>query len=65
MSSDEYNEVALEMAMQNIENVMGAVDNWYLNEKKMSIEAFEAVRTELEMAWSLLNYMHLKQTKGE
>lgn len=65
MSSSEYNDKALEMAMQNIENVMGAVDNWYLNEKKMSIEAFEAVRTELEMAWSLINYTYMKKTKGE
>lgn len=63
MSCDEYSKNALEMAVQNIDNVRQAVDNWY-DEKKMSEEAFIAVQNELNMAWSLLNYMYLKQTKG-
>ena len=62
MSCDEYNKNALEMVLRNIDNVREAVDNWYA-EKKMSEEAFIAVQNELNMAWSLINYMYLKHAR--
>ena len=64
MSSAEYNDKALEMALCNIEHVMVAIDEWH-DEKKMTDEAHFVIRNELGMAWSLIDYMYLKQTKGE
>ena len=64
MSCDEYSKNALEMALCNIEHVMETVDEWY-DEKKMTDEAYFAMKNELGMVWSLINYMYLKQTKGE
>ena len=62
MSCAEYNEVALDLAINNINKIMDIVDNWY-NERKMSEEAYTQMTRELSITWGLVDYVKGNQRK--
>lgn len=62
MSSDEYNEVALDLALNNLDKIIEIVDNWY-RERKMTDEAYDQIARELGIAWGLVYYVKDNQKK--
>ena len=56
MSSAEYNEVALDLAINNINKIIEMVDNWH-HERKMSEEAYTQMARELSITWGLVDYV--------
>ena len=62
MSSAEYNEVALDLAINNINKIIEMVDNWY-HERKMTEEAYTQMARELSIIWGLVDYVKGNQEK--
>ena len=64
MSSAEYNEVALDLAINNINKIIEMVDNWH-HERKMSEEAYAQMARELSIIWGLVDYVKGNQEKEQ
>ena len=56
MSSAEYNDKALEMALNNLDKIIEVIDHWYA-EKKLTDQAYDQITRELGIAWGLVYYV--------
>ncbi len=62
MSSAEYNETALGLALDNLNKIIEVVDHWH-DEKKMTDEAYDRMAMELSIIWGLVDYVKGNQRK--